>query len=162
MNKFTVPDICDEFEDKIQIGDLFLNSYGLQEKFYGKIQTARCEHSNKVVKEIVTQNVEDMVLFIQHTGIEKCSMVGDQIAQMAYENGWKGIITNGYIRDAEVIKEIPIGVYALNTYPKKTDKSIGVGEIGVNLEFDKFIVRPDEWIYVDINGWVISEEELKF
>ena len=89
-------------------------------------------------------------------------MVGDQIAQMAYENGWKGIITNGYIRDAEVIKEIPIGVYALNTYPKKTDKSIGVGEIGVNLKFDKFIVRPDEWIYIDTNGWVISKEKLEF
>ena len=27
MKNFTVPDICDEFEE-IQIGDLFLNSFG--------------------------------------------------------------------------------------------------------------------------------------
>ena len=56
MNKFTVPDICDEFEDKIQIGDLFLNSYGQNEKFFGEVQTARCEHSNKVVKELVSKS----------------------------------------------------------------------------------------------------------
>ena len=161
MNKFTVPDICDKYEDKVQIGDLFLNSYGKNEKFFGEIQTARCEHSNKVVKELVSKNGSNKVLFIQHTGKEKCSMVGDQIAQMAANNGWKGIITNGYIRDIEVVKDIPIGVYAKNTYPKKTDKSIGVGEVGVALDFETMIIKKGSWIYVDTNGWVISEKELE-
>jgi len=32
MYNFSVPDICDEFSD-IQIGDLFLNSYGSKNKF---------------------------------------------------------------------------------------------------------------------------------
>ena len=162
MNKFTVPDICDEFEDKIQIGDLFLSSYGLQEKFYGKIQTARCEHSNKVVKEIVTQNVEDMVLFIQHTGIEKCSMVGDQIAQSASDNNWRGIITNGYIRDIEVIKSIKIGMLAKNSYPMKTNKSVGKSEIGIPIKIGSINIKSGDWVYVDLNGWVVSESELKF
>ena len=46
-------------------------------------------------------------------------MVGDQIAQTAFENNWAGIITNGYIRDIEVIKNINIGIYAFNSFPKK-------------------------------------------
>ena len=110
MNKFTVPDICDEHGENIKICDLFLNSYGKNDKFFGQVETARCEHSNSIVKELVAQNGSNKVLVIQHTGAEKCSMVGDQIAQMAYDNQWKGIITNGYIRDIEVIKDIPIGV----------------------------------------------------
>ena len=41
MNNFTVPDICD-LNDDIRIGDLFLNSYGAIDKFYGEVFTAQC------------------------------------------------------------------------------------------------------------------------
>ena len=161
MKNFTVPDICDIHED-IQIGDVFLNSYGGIDKFCGEIQTAKCEHSNSVVKELVEEDGNGKVLFINHTGSELCSMVGDQIAQKAFDNGWNGIITNGYIRDIEVIKDISIGVYAKNSYPKKTNKSIGIGEINVPIKINNLFINPGEWIYVDSNGWVISKLELEF
>ena len=161
MNNFTVPDICDTHED-IQIGDVFLNSYGGIDKFCGEIQTAKCEHSNSVVKELVQEDGNEKVLFINHTGSEFCSMVGDQIVQKAFDNNWNGIITNGYIRDIEVIKDIPIGVYAKNSYPKKTNKSIGVGEINAPIKINNISINPGDWIYVDSNGWVISKSELEF
>ena len=161
MKNFTVPDICDIHED-IQIGDVFLNSYGGIDKFCGEIQTAKCEHSNSVVKELVEEDGNGKVLFINHTGSELCSMVGDQIAQKAFDNGWNGIITNGYIRDIEVIKDISIGVCAKNSYPKKTNKSIGIGEINVPIKINNISINPGDWIYVDSNGWVISKSELKF
>ena len=107
MNTFTVPDICDENEDVI-IGDFFLKSFGGVNKFFGEVRTVECPHSNSVVKEMVEENGNGKVLFINHTGSELCSMVGDQIAQKAYENNWNGICVNGYIRDIEVIKNIPI------------------------------------------------------
>ena len=62
----------------------------------------------------------------------------------------------------EVIKDIPIGVYAKNSYPKKTDKSVGKGETGLTLEFQNFIVQKDSWAYVDTNGIIFSEKELEF
>ena len=161
MKNFTVPDICDIHED-IQIGDVFLNSYGGIDKFCGEIQTAKCEHSNSVVKELVEEDGNGKVLFINHTGSELCSMVGDQIVQKAFDNRWNGIITNGYIRDIELIKDISIGVYARNSYPKKTNKSIGIGEINVPIKINNLFIYPGEWIYVDSNGWVISKLELKF
>ena len=161
MKNFTVPDICDIYED-IQIGDVFLNSYGGIDKFCGEIQTAKCEHSNSAVKELVEEDGNGKVLFINHTGSELCSMVGDQIAQKAFDNGWNGIITNGYIRDIELIKDISIGVYARNSYPKKTNKSIGIGEINVPIKINNLFINPGEWIYVDSNGWVISKLELEF
>ena len=72
MDNFTVPDICDEYEN-IQIGDLFLKSFGSKNKFYGQIQTVECEHSNSVVKELVEEKGEGKVLLINHTGDELCS-----------------------------------------------------------------------------------------
>ena len=160
MKDFTVPDICDE-NNEIQIGELFLNSYGAINKFYGQIHTAKCEHSNSVVKELVQNNGEGKVLCISHTGSELCSMVGDQIAQAAFENNWTGIITNGYIRDIEVIKNINIGIYAFNSFPKKTDKSKGIGEKDVPIQIGNAHIEPGYWIYVDTNGWVVNKEELE-
>ena len=89
-------------------------------------------------------------------------MVGDQIVQKAFDNRWNGIITNGYIRDIELIKDISIGVYARNSYPKKTNKFIGIGEINVPIKINNLFINPGEWIYVDSNGWVISKSELEF
>ena len=160
MKDFTVPDICDE-NNEIQIGELFLNSYGAINKFYGQIHTAKCEHSNSVVKELVQNNGEGKVLCISHTGSELCSMVGDQIAQTAFENNWAGIITNGYIRDIEVIKNINIGIYAFNSFPKKTDKSKGIGEKDVPIKIGNDHIERGYWIYVDTNGWVVNKEELE-
>ena len=160
MYNFSVPDICDEFSD-VHIGDLFLNSYGSIDKFYGQVHTAKCEHSNSVVKEFVNENGEGKVLLIEHTGPELCSMVGDQIAQKANDNNWNGLFTNGCIRDIEVIQNINIGVYAQNSYPMKTDKSIGIGERDVPIKLGSVEIEPGDWIYVDRNGWIISKRKLE-
>ena len=160
MNTFTVPDICDENEDVI-IGDLFLKSYGGVSKFFGEVRTVECPHSNSVVKEMVEENGNGKVLFINHTGSELCSMVGDQIAQKAYENNWKGICVNGYIRDIEVIKNISIGVCAKNVFPMKTDKAVGVGTKDTSFKIGSVEIRSGNWIYVDTNGWVVSRKKLE-
>ena len=39
-------------------------------------------------------------------------------------------------RDIELIKDISIGVYAKNSYPKKTNKSIGLGEINAPIKIN--------------------------
>ena len=71
-----------------------------------------------------------------------------------------GILVNGFIRDIEFIKEIPIGVYAKNSYPMKTDKLVGVGEKNVNFNINNLEINIGEWVYVDQNGFVISKKEL--
>ena len=88
-------------------------------------------------------------------------MVGDEIAQKAYENKWNGIFTNGCIRDVEVIQNIDMGVYAQNSYPKKTDKSVGVGKKDVPIKLGSVKINPGDWIYVDSNGWIVSKKRLE-
>ena len=69
---------------------------------------------------------------------------------------------NSYWDDIEVIKNIPIGIYAKNSYPKKTDKTIGIGTKDVNLVINNTNISSGNWIYVDTNGIAISQNELKF
>tara|TARA_E500000081_G_scaffold122804_1_gene128239 strand:- start:503 stop:991 length:489 start_codon:yes stop_codon:yes gene_type:complete len=161
MNNFTVPDICDAFADEIKVGDIFFHSFGGVDKFCGEIRTANCPHSNSIVKEMVEEDGDGKVLVINHSGQKLCSMVGDQIAQKAFENNWNGIFVNGYIRDIEIIRNIFLGVYAKSPFPMKTDKSVGIGTKDQDIKIGTVAISSGDWIYVDTNGWVVSSKKLK-
>ena len=48
----------------------------------------------------------------------------------------------------------------MNSYPKKTNKKIGIGQIDVPLNIGNVNINPGDWAYVDTNGWIISSSEL--
>ena len=112
-----------------------------------------------IVKELLNSPGKNRVLIIDAKGVSHASMVGDQIATKALENNWNGIIVDGYVRDIEVLKTIPIGIYATGTIPKKTDKK-DLGSFGVDIFVGGIFIQPGNWVYIDANGWVISKSEL--
>ena len=157
---FSVPDICDAHADNIQIGSLSLNSYGAKDIISGEIQTISCPDDNSLVKEILNQPGNNKVLIIDARGVNHASMIGDQIASKALENNWNGIIVNGFVRDIEILKTIPIGIYAKGSIPKKTDKK-GLGFLGVDVFIGGILIKTGNWVYLDSNGWVITKKELE-
>lgn len=157
---FSVPDICDAHADNIQIGSLSFNSYGAKDIISGVIQTISCPDDNSLVKEILNQQGNNKVLIIDAKGVNHASMIGDQIASKALENNWNGIIVNGFVRDIEILKTIPIGIYAKGSIPKKTDKK-GLGFLGVDVFIGGILIKTGNWVYLDSNGWVISKKELE-
>ena len=157
---FSVPDICDAHADNIQIGSLSFNSYGAKDIISGVIQTISCPDDNSLVKEILNQPGNNKVLIIDAKGVNHASMIGDQIASKALENNWNGIIANGFVRDIEILKTIPIGIYAKGSIPKKTDKK-GLGFLGVDVFIGGILIKTGNWVYLDSNGWVISKKELE-
>ena len=157
---FSVPDICDAHADNIQIGSLSFNSYGAKDIISGVIQTISCPDDNSLVKEILNQPGNNKVLIIDAKGVNHASMIGDQIASKALENNWNGIIVNGFVRDIEILKTIPIGIYAKGSIPKKTDKK-GLGFLGVDVFIGGILIKTGNWVYLDSNGWVITKKELE-
>ena len=79
---------------------------------------------------------------------KRVAILGDQIAQLALENQWAGIIVNGCIRDSAIIAEMDIGVKALGTHPVKSLK-IYPGEKGGPINFGGVEFIPDHWVYAD-------------
>ena len=160
-NKFTTPDLCDEYGDSIQVALANYRSYGAIKKFYGQLETVKCPDDNSIVKEVLAERGYKKVLVIDAGNINYASMIGDQIASKAAENKWVGIIVNGYVRDIEVLKNIPIGILAKGSVPRKTIKR-GLGDRSADLLFDSVSIRSGNWVYADLNGWVVSDKELIF
>jgi regulator of ribonuclease activity A len=74
-------------------------------------------------------------------------------------SGWSGVIIFGFIRDSSEIRNINIGVKALGTVPRKTEKlNLGYRDIIVEFAATRFI--PGEYVYCDLDGIIVCKEKL--
>jgi len=158
MSEFTTADLCDEHTN-IQIAEPIFNLYGEKKRFMGKIRTVIAIEDNSYVKELVNTKVDGDVMVIEGKGSTKCALLGDNLAKKASENGWAGFVINGCIRDSEIISAIPIGIKALNTMPKKSNKN-NVGEFKKDLNFAGVLFQEGDFLYSDRDGIIISKEKL--
>ena len=159
--KLSTPDISDKYPEAKALKPILKNLGGRQ-SFFGPIETLKCPDDNSFVKEQLNSSGDGKILVVDANGIDTVALLGDMIAEAGVKNGWSGIVINGYIRDIEFIQIIDIGVYAVNSYPKKTDKSKGTGEKDVPIKIGNVRNETGCWIYVDTNGWIDANKEFKF
>lgn len=88
------------------------------------------------------------MLVVDGGGSTRVAILGDQLAKIAYENGWAGVVVHGCIRDSKIIGTISIGVKALGTHPVKSLKDYP-GERGGKVVFGGVEFVPGEWLYAD-------------
>jgi regulator of ribonuclease activity A len=111
------------------------------------------------VRETLETDGQGRVLVVDGGGSTRCALVGDRLAQLAYENGWTGIIVDGCIRDSDEISRIPIGVKARHAVPKKSAKR-GAGERDVPVRFAGLTFTPGDYLYADPDGIIVAERDL--
>ncbi len=114
---------------------------------------------NVLVKEGLQTLPEGTVLVVDGGASTNCALLGDNLAAIAEERKLAGIIVNGYVRDSSELKNINIGILALGTMPNRSVKE-GKGERNISLEFGQVEWKPDEYVYVDEDGVIISEKSL--
>lgn len=159
MTKISTPDLCDAYGDDVQVADPIFRHFGGIENFYGEIATVKCFEDNSKVGESLRCKGEGKVLVVDGGGSLRRSLLGDKLARMALDNGWKGIIVYGCIRDLEDIADMTIGVMAMGSIPRKTEKR-GEGRTGVPLQFAGLSCKPGNFIYADKTGIIVSKEAL--
>ena len=123
MTLFTT-DLCDAHSSLsgFQIAEPIFKSFGGNRRFSGQITTLNVLEDNVLVRNTLEQSVDHRVLVIDGQGSLNCALLGDNLALIAHENGWQGIVINGCIRDTEQINQLPIGIKALAAHPLKSQK----------------------------------------
>jgi regulator of ribonuclease activity A len=81
------------------------------------------------------------------------------LAEKAVSNNWDGLIIYGCIRDVDIISTLNLGVQALNTHPRKTEKR-GLGDLNVTVTFAGVTIKSGMFIYADNNGIILSANKL--
>lgn len=161
---FKTPDLLDSNEEQTLAGAVrvvapMFQRYGARTSFSGQIVTLKLFEDNSLVREALSGEGKGKVLVVDGGGSLRCALVGDQLAFLAHKNSWEGIIVYGCIRDAHDIGQVDIGLRALNTHPLKSVKK-GVGQHDMAISFGGVTFRPGEWIYVDGDGVIVSDQPL--
>lgn len=155
---WTTPDLCDEHPD-VSVVDPVFGDYGGMKAFCGRIRTVRCFEDNSRVRDLVSQDGHGQVLVVDGGGSLRRALLGDQLAALAVEKGWAGVLVNGGVRDVEALALLPIGIKALAPTPMKTEK-FDKGEADVALSFAGVDFTPGLWLYADANGVIVSARQL--
>jgi len=156
---FSIPDICDEFSDRLHVLEPVFTEFGGKTGFSGEIVTIKCFEDNSMVKQTLARAGHGKVLVVDGGGSLKCALLGDLLAAMAVQNGWQGVLINGCVRDVEILKGMDLGVRALNCHPLKSIKR-NEGQIDVMLRFAGVSFEPGQYLYADENGIVVAGENL--
>jgi len=153
-------DLCDLHDAQVRVLELPLQDFGGRVAFNGVVSTVRAFEDNSRVREAVEEAGQGRVLVIDGDGSLRRAMIGDLLAAKAAENGWAGVIVFGAIRDSDAIATIALGVKAMGTCPRKTDR-LGEGERDVEVEFGGIRIRPGDWLCADEDGVVVADTDLR-
>lgn len=156
---FTTPDVCDDFSDRLQVLEPLFTEFGGKEKFSGEIVSIKCFEDNSLVKKTLGSAGHGKVLVVDGGGSLRCALLGDLLGAMAVQNGWQGVLINGCVRDVEILKNMNLGVRALNCHPLKSNKR-NEGQLNIAIRFAGVNFQPGQYLYADENGIVVAGEKL--
>ena len=155
----STPDLSDQFDEEVDIVEPLFRHYGGLKQGYGQITTVSCFEDNSLVADQVKIPGEGRVLVVDGDGSLRCSLLGDQLAAKAIDNGWSGILINGCLRDVEIISSMPLVVMALASIPRKTIKK-GEGNLNVPVSFAGVTFFPQDYLFIDETGILVSKRNL--
>ena len=156
---YLTPDLCDAYPDLIQVVEPMFSNFGGRDSFGGQIVTLKCFEDNSLVKEQIALDGKGKVLVVDGGGSLRCAMLGDMVAEQASKNGWEGLLIYGCVRDVDMLAQTDLGVQALASHPKKSEKR-GIGELNEPVTFGGVTFKPGDYLYADNNGVIISPSPL--
>ena len=134
-------------------------SAGMRSSFRGRIRTVKCYESNALVRQVLESKGEGCVLVVDGGGSKRCALIGDNLASLASNNNWRGVLVYGCIRDRKTINEIDVGLKFLDTCPRKGGKVMHAGEVDIPVTFGGVTFKPGHYLISDEDGVIVSETD---
>lgn len=157
-------DLCDANEPLIAEGvvrvvEPMFQSWGKQSAFAGQAHTLKVFEDNTLVRVALEKDGAGKVLVVDGGGSKRCALVGGNLGMLAEKNNWAGIVVYGCVRDTLELNACNIGIRALAAHPQKSEKR-GSGHENITVALGHVRVSPGNWIYVDEDGVLVSDQSL--
>jgi len=154
-----VADIVDQHGTAVRVMDSKgFRDFGGINAFHGQVETLQAYEGAGVVEKVLQSPGTGKVLVVDGGGNMHSAIFGKTAATTAKQNGWKGVIIHGVIRDAKVVKQTQIGCKAMGSNPTRGRATTGSKGSAINIAGMQF--TPGMWVYVDEDGIVVSDREL--
>ena len=157
--EYNTSELCDIYTDLIDVLEHVFSNYGGRSSFGGKVVTIKCFENNGLIAEVVDTDGTGKVLVIDGGGSTRRALIDINIAEQAAKNNWEGIICFGSVRDVDALEDIDIGIQGLLSIPVGASTS-NIGESDLAINFAGVTFLPDDHIYADNTGVILSPEPL--
>ena len=158
MTNYTA-DFCDEHSDKVAVLGPGFRNYGGAAHCEGRITTLRLDRNNADLVALLRDEPGEGKVVVVDVDATYYAVVGENLMKFAHDNGYAGIVINGYVRDTEQIEDIPVALYALGTCPRKSIP-VTSGERDVVLSFGGVNFTPGDYLYADRDGVIVTAAPL--
>ena len=152
-------ELCDLYADQVDVVEPIFSSFGGVNTFYGKVTTIKCFENNGLIAEVLEENGKGRVLVVDGGGAVRRGLIDAELAQLAADNGWEGIVVYGAVRQIQQLENINLGIHALAPIPVSADES-NIGESDIPVNFGGVTFFPEDYIYADLTGIILSQEPL--
>jgi len=157
--EYNTSQLCDTYADLIDVIDPIFSNYGGRSSFGGQVVTIKCFESIGLIEQVVATDGIGKVLVIDGGGSTRRALIDINIAEAAANNGWEGIVCYGSVRDVDALEEIDLGIQGLVPIPVgATDTDIGESDVAIN--FGGVTILPDDHLYSDNTGIILSPDPL--
>lgn len=141
----------------LQILSPGLHSFGGRRWYFGQVVTLAADACTAPsLVDTLASPGGGRVLVVDARADAAHAIVGDRMGGLAVQNGWAGIILNGYVRDSEGLARLPLGVHALGTRPNRP-AALAPACSGVRIEMLGAVLAPGLWVYADADGIVFMK-----
>lgn len=151
--------LCDIYSDQVDVVEPIFSSFGGKSAFHGKITTVKCFESNGLIEEVLEEDGTGRVLLVDGGGAVRRALIDAELAQLAEDNHWEGIVVYGAVRQIDILENLDLGIQALAPIPVGAEAS-EVGEIDTPVNFGGVTFFPEDYLYADLTGIVLSPEAL--
>ena len=143
-----------------QVCDPVFRDFGGKKAFHGPIKTLKIFEDNALLRATLETPGEGRVLVVDAGGSMRCAVLGGNLGALAVKNNWVGLVIYGCIRDSEEIGGQGVGVKALATHPRKSEKGLHSAHADRVVTFAGVTFKPGAWLYADGDGIVVSDKAI--
>ncbi|MEE9335418.1 MAG: ribonuclease E activity regulator RraA [Granulosicoccaceae bacterium] len=158
MAEYTA-DFCDNHPDKVSVLGPGYSNYGGAAMCQGEVVTIRLDRNNSDLITLLRDEDGTGKVVVVDSDQAYYAIVGENLMKFALKNGYAGIIVNGYVRDTQQIKDIPVALYALGTCSKKFIP-VTQGTRDISISFGGANFNPGDYVYTDTDGVIVTAAAL--
>ena len=124
-----------------QVAEPLFADFGGVDTFHGSIQTLKVFEDNALVRATLETPGEGRVLVVDGGGSTRCALVG-------------------YVRDVVELAQHAVGIKALGSHPRKSEKGLHSAHAGRVVSFAGVTFKPGAWLYADGDGIVVADSAI--
>ncbi|MEI9599922.1 ribonuclease E activity regulator RraA [Moellerella wisconsensis] len=157
--KYDTSELCDIYQESVNVVEPLFSNFGGRTSFGGQIITVKCFEDNGLLYDLLEENGDGRILLVDGGGSVRKALVNANLARLATENGWEGIVVYGAVCQVDALMDLDIGIQAIAAIPAGCPDE-GIGESDIRVNFGGVTFFSGDYLYADNTGIILSEEPL--